>query len=277
LQAWIPFYTKTLKDGAPDPKYYRSEASEEFPHQVAEGLYVRKDYPDSLYLLINRSELLGKKQYKYSDLGYYYLRKLIQLETKQRSDDYASSTFYRPLGLQTMGYLPRQHMELDRIVPTEYDMTFRKQLVQGHVHDQGAALLGGVGGHAGLFSNAQDLAVIMQLFLNEGEYGGTRYVSAQTIREFIKCQFCKSGNRRGIGFDKPEPDGKGGPTCECVSYLSFGHTGFTGTMAWADPDKQIVYIFLSNRVYPDAENTKLLKMDVRTRIQQVIYDAILEE
>ena len=136
-------------------------------------------------------------------------------------------------------------------------------------------MLGGVGGHAGLFSNANDLAVLMQLFLNEGEYGGKRYISEETIKEFIKCQFCKNGNRRGIGFDKPEPSG-GGPTCECVSMLSFGHTGFTGTMAWADPEKDIVYIFLSNRVYPDADNSKLLKMDVRTNIQQVIYDSLIE-
>ncbi len=116
----------------------------------------------------------------------------------------------------------------------------------------------------------------MQMLLNKGEYGGKRYISDSTLTEFIKCQYCKKGNRRGIGFDKPEPSGDGGPTCNCVSYLSFGHTGFTGTMAWADPEKQIVYVFLSNRVYPDAENTKLLKMDVRTRIQEVIYNSIIE-
>jgi beta-N-acetylhexosaminidase len=142
------------------------------------------------------------------------------------------------------------------------------------VHDPAAAMFGGVGGHAGLFSNANDLAVMMQLFLNNGTYAGKRYISEQTVKEFIKCQFCKEGNRRAIGFDRPELSGKGGPTCDCVSYLSFGHTGFTGTMAWADPENGLVYIFLSNRVYPDAENNKLAKMNVRTDVQQVIYDAI---
>ena len=276
LTAWIPFYTKTLENGGPDSAYYSTSQTAEFPFHVAEDLYMRKDYPDTIYRIINESKLRSQKKYKYSDLGYYYMKKVIELESGQKLEDFASSSFYRPLGLTTMGFLPRKRIELKRIVPTEYDMTFRKQLIQGDVHDPGAAMLGGVGGHAGLFSNANDLAVMMQLFLNEGEYGGKRYIAKETIKEFIKCQFCKNGNRRGIGFDKPEPNGQGGPTCECVSMLSFGHTGFTGTMAWADPEKKIVYIFLSNRVYPDADNSKLLKMDVRTNIQQVIYDSLVD-
>lgn len=276
LEAWIPFYAKTLKNGEPDSLYYRTEKSAAFPHQVAQNLYMRKDYPDTIYRLITKSKLLDKKEYKYSDLGYYYMKKLIKLESGKPLDEYTMVNFYKPLGLTTMGFLPRKRIELDRIVPTENDTKFRKQLIQGDVHDQGAAMLGGVGGHAGLFSNANDLAVMMQMFLNEGEYGGQRYISAKTVNEFTKCQYCKNGNRRGLGFDKPEPSGKGGSTCECVSMLSFGHTGFTGTMAWADPEKDIVYIFLSNRVYPDAENTKLLKMDVRTNIQQVIYDSLID-
>ena len=276
LKSWIPFYWETIKDGNPDSAYYRTEQSEEFPIHVAQNLYMRKDYPDTIYRIINESDLRSRKQYKYSDLGYYYMKKTIEQLTGQLLQDYTAEQFYQPLGLQTMGFLPRKRIEMNRLVPTEYDMSFRKQLVQGDVHDPGAAMMGGVGGHAGLFSNASDLAVMMQLFLNEGEYGGKRYISSETIKEFIKCQFCKNGNRRGIGFDKPEPNGGGGPTCDCVSYLSFGHTGFTGTMAWADPEQDIVYIFLSNRVYPDAENNKLLKMDVRTNIQQVIYDAITD-
>lgn len=274
LKAWIPFYWETVTDGNPDSTYYRTEQSEEFPIHVAQNLYMRKDYPDTIYRIINESELRSRKQYKYSDLGYYYMKKVIEKLTEKPLEEYTAEQLYKPLGLETMGFLPRKRIEIDRLVPTEYDMAFRKQLVKGDVHDPGAAMLGGVGGHAGLFSNASDLAVMMQLFLNEGEYGGKRYISSETIKEFIKCQFCKNGNRRGIGFDKPEPNGNGGPTCDCVSYLSFGHTGFTGTIAWADPEQDIVYIFLSNRVYPDADNTKLLKMDVRTNIQQVIYDAI---
>ena len=276
LKAWIPFYWKTVKDGEPDSTYYQPEKSAEFPIHVAQNLYMRADYPDSIYQIINDSDLRSRKQYKYSDLGYYYMKEVVERLSGMPLEQYVAEQFYQPLGLETMGFLPRKRIEIDRLVPTEYDMAFRKQLVKGDVHDPGAAMMGGVGGHAGLFSNATDLAVMMQMFLNEGEYGGKRYISSETIKEFIKCQYCKNGNRRGIGFDKPEPEGNGGPTCDCVSLLSFGHSGFTGTIAWADPEQDIVYIFLSNRVYPDAENTKLLKMDVRTNIQQVIYDSIVE-
>jgi CubicO group peptidase (beta-lactamase class C family) len=276
LKAWIPFYLKTIRNGAPDSLYYRTMKSDSFPIHVAQNLYMRRDYPDSVYQRINDSALRSKKKYKYSDLGYYYMNKLLETKSDLNLDEYVMDNFYVPLGLQTMGYHPRQRIQLNRIVPTEYDMSFRKQLIHGDVHDPGAAMMGGVGGHAGLFSNANDLAVMMQLFLNEGEYGGARYISKETVKEFTKCQFCKNGNRRGIGFDKPEPDGNGGPTCDCVSHLSFGHTGFTGTMAWADPEEDIVYIFLSNRVYPNADNKKLLSMDVRTNIQEVIYDAIID-
>lgn len=276
LKSWIPFYWETVKDGNPDTNYYRTEKSDSFSIHVAQNLYMRSDYPDTIYKIINDSDLRSQKKYKYSDLGYYYMKQVIERLSGESLDIYTMKHFYKPLGLQTMGFLPRKRIEIDRLVPTEYDMAFRKQLIQGDVHDPGAAMIGGVGGHAGLFSNASDLAVMMQLFLNEGEYGGKRYVSEETIKEFIKCQFCKNGNRRGIGFDKPEPDGNGGPTCDCVSYLSFGHSGFTGTIAWADPEQNIVYVFLSNRVYPDQENRKLLKMDVRTNIQQAIYDAIIQ-
>ena len=135
-------------------------------------------------------------------------------------------------------------------------------------------MMGGVGGHAGLFSNANDLAKLMQMYLQIGEYGGERYISEATLKEFTKCQFCANGNRRGLGFDKPEQNGKSGPTCDCVSYMSFGHTGFTGTYAWSDPDKEVVYIFLSNRVYPDAENKKLIDMNIRTKIQEAVYEVV---
>jgi len=161
------------------------------------------------------------------------------------------------------------------IAPTENDKIFRKQIIQGYVHDPGAAMLGGVAGHAGLFSNANDLAKIMQMYLNKGNYGGEQYVSSATINYFSSCVSCADGNRRGLGFDKPEPDkSKEGPTCSSASLSSFGHTGFTGTYAWCDPENGLLYIFLSNRVYPDAENKKLSKLNTRTNIHQVFYDAI---
>jgi CubicO group peptidase (beta-lactamase class C family) len=154
------------------------------------------------------------------------------------------------------------------------DKKFRKQLVHGDVHDQGAAMMGGVGGHAGVFSNANDLAVLMQLFLNKGEYGGTKYIDSSVVSEFTKCQYCKD-NRRAIGFDKPETNKeKESPVCDCVSYMSFGHAGFTGTLAWADPANQLIYIFLSNRVNPSADENKLAKSGIRTKIQEVIYEVV---
>ena len=273
LKAWIPFYLETLKDGAPDPRLYRNAPEEGFTNRVAENLFMMDSYSDSVHHKIDDSGLLSQQKYKYSDLGYYYIKQVVEKHVGMPIDSFITKEFFEPMGLRNMRFHPRKHFELDRIVPTEYDMNFRKQLVHGDVHDPGAAMMGGVGGHAGLFSNATDLIALMQMYLNMGEYGGKRYISEKTMKEFTRCQFCANDNRRGIGFDKPVPDGDGGPTCNCVSLLSFGHTGFTGTMAWADPEEEIVYVFLSNRVYPDAENRKLLKMDVRTRIQEMIYDA----
>ncbi|MFN4234235.1 MAG: glycoside hydrolase family 3 N-terminal domain-containing protein [Bacteroidia bacterium] len=275
LKDWIPFYLATLKQGQYKEGIYDTKASDEFPYRVAEKLYIHKSYKDTIYKKIIESPINPKFDYKYSDLGYYFFHHIIEDITKEKLDEYVYKNFYLPLGMTTTGYNPRNRFDLRQIVPTEYDMAFRKQLVHGDVHDQGAAMLGGVAGHAGLFSCANDLAKLMQMYLQYGEYGGKQYISREVVDEFIRCQFCENNNRRGAGFDKPEPDSsKDGPTCKCVSYMSFGHSGFTGTYAWADPEYGIVYIFLSNRVYPDAENKKLIKMGIRTRIQQVIYDAV---
>jgi beta-N-acetylhexosaminidase len=179
------------------------------------------------------------------------------------------------MGLSRITYNPLRYFSKDELVPTERDNLFRNQLIQGYVHDQGAAMLGGVGGHAGIFSNATDLAALMQMLLNGGTYGGKRFISKATIDEFTRCQFCANDNRRGLGFDKPEMNySKTGPTCKCVSSMSFGHTGFTGTIAWVDPDQKLVYIFLSNRVYPDAENKKIQTLATRVEIQEVIYNSL---
>ena len=197
------------------------------------------------------------------------------MKYNQRLDVILNKEFYKKLGMENLGYLPLQRIDPERIVPTEIDFEFRSQLLKGYVHDQGAAMQGGIGGHAGLFSNANDLAKIMQMYLQNGEYGGEKYFSYDLVSEFTKCQFPENDNRRGLGFDKPVLKGQdGGPTCdECVSNLSFGHSGFTGTLAWADPVTNIVYIFLSNRIHPDSDNKKLLNMDVRTEIMKVIFDS----
>lgn len=275
LKPWVPFYQKTLTDKKPDLRYYRPMPSDSFPNQVCENMYLRFDYPDSMRASIDDSDLLPTQEYKYSDLAYYYLQEVVEKYTTSKLNTYLDQTFYGPMRLPNLGYLPLDRHPLARIVPTEYDNHFRQKLVHGFVHDQGAAMLGGVGGHAGLFSNARDLAAVMQLYLDQGTYGGQRYLSEATVKEFIKCQYCAKGNRRAIGFDRPANSSEG-PTCNCVSFSSFGHTGFTGTMAWADPEQGIVYIFLSNRVYPDAENNKLLKNNIRTRIQQLVYDAVID-
>lgn len=274
LQAWVPFYIRTIRDGKLDTVIYRSDSSTYYPYRVAENVYINKDYPEHIYQRILNGPIKEKK-YRYSDLGYYFMKKIIEKQTSMPMEDYVAKT-YAKLGMTTTTYLPREKFSLDRIPPTEHDKIFRKQVIHGDVHDPGAAMSGGVGGHAGLFSNANDLAKLMQMYMQYGTYGGQQFIKDTTLKEFTSCQFCheEKENRRAAGFDKPFLQGYGGPTCDGISQNSFGHSGFTGTLAWADPDEEVVYIFLSNRIYPDAENSKLLKMNIRTEIQQVIYDAI---
>lgn len=276
LEAWIPFYKKTLNDsGALKKNIYRKTWSDSFPIRVATGVYIQRSYKDSIFKQLVNSPVSADKKYKYSDLGYYFLKRIIEEKTNMLLSDYVYKTFYQPMGLQTMGYLPRLRYESARIAPTEKDMVFRKQILQGDVHDQGAAMLGGVAGHAGLFSNANDLAAMMQLYLNKGTYGGVRYLDSALVNEFTRIQFPANDNRRGIGFDKPEPDTKkDSPVCRNASLDSFGHLGFTGTMTWADPESGIVYVFLSNRVYPDADDNRLAKLGTRSSILKVIYESI---
>lgn len=276
LKSWIPFYQSTLsRSGDYQPEIYSKDSSATYSYRVASGLYIHKGYTDSIMNRIIHSPLNNRKSYLYSDMGYYFLKQIVEEKSGTSFRTYLDQNFYKRLGLSTMGFKPRERFPLTRIVPTENDKTYRKQLLHGDVHDQGAAMLGGVGGHAGLFSNANDLAVMMQMYLNKGEYGGERYLSEETVNEFTRCQYCKEGNRRGLGFDKPEPDPKKeSPCARCLPLSSFGHSGFTGTFTWADPESDIVYVFLSNRVHPDAENKKLITMGVRTKIQDVLYEVI---
>ena len=277
LTPWIPFYVETLNDGKWRPEFYSSKRDFNYPCNVADGVYSCRNIRDTVFQRIYDSKLLPKKGYKYSDLGYYMFMQIIEDMEKTTLDEYTEEWLYSNLGAYTMTYRPLNKFPSDRIIPTENDKVFRNQELRGYVHDQGAAMLGGVAGHAGLFSNANDLAKLMQMYLNEGDYGGVRYLDSITIDEFTRCQFCDDDNRRGIGFDKPQLEDGPGPTCGCVSPLSYGHTGFTGTIAWADPAEEIIYIFLSNRVHPDAENKKLLTLSTRTRIQKVIYNSITDE
>ncbi len=270
LTPWIPFYKRTLQNGTWNPAIYSTTKKPGFEHQVAEGLYINDSYKDSMYAQILKSTL-GPKKYEYSDLCYYFTQKILEKQIGQTQNLYLEEHIYRPMGLRYMRYLPLQHFDKMHIVPTENDQAFRKQLLHGHVHDPGAAMLGGVAGHAGIFANATDLASIMQLFLNKGNYAGMEFFSEAVCNEYTKQQF--PGNRRGAGFDRP--NASGGGTCdELASAQSFGHSGFTGTLAWADPKNKVIFIFLSNRVNPSQDNWKIRDMNIRTNIQHVIYQAL---
>lgn len=266
---WISFHGKTMRNGELRSDIYQKSSGGNFTIPVTEKLYLRNDYIDSIYRDILRTPL-NEKKYKYSDLGYYFVKRIVEKQSGRGFDDFLMKEFYLPLGLRHMRYNPTKYFKLSSIAPTEKDMLFRNQQIHGYVHDQGAALMGGVGGHAGLFSNAHDLAQLMQLFLNAGKIGNDQYIEAQVIDQYTSYQYYPT-SRRGAGFDKPSPDGSGGTCSSVASLKSFGHSGFTGTLTWADPETKINYVFLSNRVYPDAENWKIVNMNIRTDIQQVIY------
>lgn len=272
LKSWIPFYEETLPASV-RTKAYKNKQDDNYCIEIAKGMYMCTPYQESLWATLADSPVASKGRYTYSDLGYYYFKKIIENYSHKPLDKFAEEGYYKPLGLATMGYKPTERFSTRSIVPTENDTKWRKQVVHGHVHDMGAAMLGGVSGHAGLFSNANDLAILMQMLMQNGSYGGRTYFKPETIRRFTSYQ--KEGNRRGIGFDKPEPDlSKGNPASDRASRLTFGHTGFTGTCAWADPEHELVYVFLSNRVYPKMNNYKLINKNIRTRIQEVVYQAI---
>jgi beta-glucosidase-like glycosyl hydrolase/CubicO group peptidase (beta-lactamase class C family) len=274
LTPWIPYYERTLINNRWDTLVYRPVLSEDYPVRVAENMYINEYYKYQLIDEIVQSEL-GEKEYAYSDLGFYLFKEMIEDMTNMSFENYLTAYFYKPMGLGHLRFKPRKHFPISTIVPTEFDQTFRNQLLVGDVHDQGAAMLGGVSGHAGLFGNAYDVAVIMQMFLNGGVYGGRHFISSATIEEFTSVQFPENDNRRGLGFDKPLLEYEDHrSSCKDASPSSFGHSGFTGTYTWADPETGLVYVFLSNRVYPDMTNGKISKLDIRTNVHQLFYEAI---
>jgi len=277
LKPWIPFYIYTLDSLTHQPlsQYYSKGSKANYRTQVADELFINSMAQDTIFNRIKNSELREDLEYKYSDLPYYLLKKYIEKHYHKNLDELTQDHFYESLGMNRTGYLPRKKFPISQIIPTENDTTFRKQLIHGYVHDQGAAMQGGIGGHAGLFSNANDIAKMMQMYLQGGTYGGRQYFTQETIDKFNTCYFCESDVRRGVGFDKPQLEEEG-PTCGCVSKRSFGHSGFTGAYTWADPEEEIVYVFLSNRIYPDAGNRFLIDKNIRTDIQQIIYDSIID-
>ncbi|MFT5889987.1 MAG: beta-N-acetylhexosaminidase [Dokdonia sp.] len=277
FKAWIPFYLATMDTttNKPSKEYYRSAYSKEFNIKIADEMYLRSDYTDSIIKRIGESDLRDRLSYKYSDLPYYLMKKFLEDYYGKDLNKLTSERFYNSLGANRTGYKPLDRFSKKSIVPSENDTYWRNQKVQGYVHDMGAAMQSNIGGHAGLFSNANDVAKLMQMYLQNGYYGGKRYISKETLEEFNTCTYCDKNVRRGIGFDKPQLSGSG-PTCGCVSMTSFGHSGFTGTYTWADPEQDLVYVFLSNRTFPTMENRKLVTSGLRTRIQEAIYESIIE-
>ena len=279
LISWIPFYKNTLTDvGAkrPSGEYYGKEKTESFPHFVTPDLYLRADYQDSIYHQIFESDLRETRDYRYSDLAFYISNRTVENLTSHQVDIYAKENFYDRLGLRTTTFNPLEKFDKNRIPPTEQDNYFRMTKIHGTVHDMGAAMLGGVSGHAGLFSNSRDLAILMQMLLNKGYYGGYNFLKPTTVEQYTRRHWASS--RRGLGFDLKElnPD-KTENMSEYASRNSFGHLGFTGTAAFADPDNDIIYIFLSNRTYPSMRNNKLGKNNYRPKIQSLIYKSLIPE
>lgn len=274
LKSWIPFYTSTIDSTrTPDYNIYRSKPDVVYNVPVAKDLYMKKDYKDTIWKTILTVPLENKGRYVYSDLDFYFLAAIVEKITGKTIDKYVDEQFYQPMGLKRITYNPLAKHPASIIPPTENDMAFRMQTIRGYVHDQGAAMLGGVAGHAGLFANAWDVAAVFQMLLQGGTYNGKRFFKKETVGYFTAYNSRLS--RRGLGFDKPEGDANdAGPTGERSSGYTFGHQGFTGTCAWADPESGVVFVFLSNRVNPSAENKRINSQSTRTVTQDYIYESL---
>ena len=274
LKAWVPFYKVTVDENGPKAEFYADEIDEQHNVRVAENLYLINNYEERIFDSVSKTAL-GKKKYLYSDMGFYYIPKIVKQLTNQSIEEFLEQEYYYPMNLNHICYKPLEHFTREQIAPTENDTIFRRQLVWGDVHDQAAAMMGGVAGHAGLFANAHDVAALMQMLLDEGVYDGQRYLKPETVRYFTKAPFAASNdNRRGIGFDKLPLQKKGSCTAsKSGSMQGYGHTGFTGTFAWADPANKTVIVFLSNRVYPDSEPNKLARTGIRTVLHDILYEA----
>jgi CubicO group peptidase (beta-lactamase class C family) len=275
LKAWIPFY-KEIADSITQkalPGYFSKSRSDKFSIKVDDSLYMRTAWKDTMFSRILTSPLEKNKTYIYSDNDFIFLGEVVKSISGISLDEYAWKYFYAPLGLRSTGFNPSRYLSKYSIAPTEQDPYFRERLVRGYVHDPGAAMLGGVSGHAGLFSNAYETAILMSMVMNGGILNGKRFLSDSTIKLFTAYQ--SDISRRGLGFDKPEKDNNSRKVpypAKAVSLSTFGHTGFTGTCTWADPEKGIVFVLLANRVHPIASN-KFLELNVRGKIMEEIFTA----
>lgn len=279
LRSWIPFYVETLTPGKypkPSSQFYRSNRTGDFVIPVTDNLYMNRTYVDTLWQRIYDSPLPNRGQYRYSDVGFYLMARLIDQVSGLTVDEFAARYFFRPMGLETLTFRPLRKIDRNRIPPSENDNYFRMGVVQGHVHDMGAAMLGGVSGHAGLFGNARDLATIFQMLLQEGNYGGRQYLRPETVRMFTQRYTGES--RRALGFDmKQLNERRNLNMASQASDRAFGHLGFTGIAAWADPVEDLVFVFLSNRTFPSMSNPTLGRLNTRLRMHAAAYRAIRPE
>ena len=280
LTAWIPFYKSTFERDARGrttkrfkPGVYATASRTGAGTQVNERLFIRDDYRDTILTKIAESALLPGRGYKYSDLGFYIVAELVREKTGLPLEQYVALEFYRPMGLRTIGYRPTERIPAGFIPPSEDDNYWRRGRVQGYVHDMGAAMLGGVSGHAGLFSNATDLAAVAQMLLNGGVYGGRRYLREETIRLFTTRH--PRSTRRGLGWDMPETrPGAKLNVSPLASANTFGHLGFTGTAMWADPETGVLFVVLTNRTFPRMSRNAWHKEEYRPRLQGAVYEAL---
>ncbi|GJM28987.1 MAG: beta-N-acetylglucosaminidase [Cyclobacteriaceae bacterium] len=277
LKPYIVYWEQTKKkSGRFKKKFFRDHPSRKFSVAVTEDLYLRHNYRQKgIYKAIRKSKLEEEKKYLYSGLSFYLYPEIIENLTGVEYQHYVNQQFYQPLGAKTLTYRPLKLFPANRIVPTEYDDFFRMKQLHGTVHDEGAAMMDGISGNAGLFSTANDLAKLIQMYLWWGEYGGERYIDEDAVKEFTRCQYCEEGNRRGLGFDKPLIENKeNGSTAKDASDATFGHSGYTGTYTMADPENGLLMVFMSNRVYPTRNNPKLYQLNIRPAIHQSLYDAL---
>jgi CubicO group peptidase (beta-lactamase class C family) len=282
LQSYIVFLNKIIKkNGEPKKRFVRKIESKKFNKQAYDGLFINNRFQKKVNRIINRSKVSAEKKYRYSGLTFLIFPQLIEQLTGQNYEAYLQDNFYTPIGASSLSFKPKTKGYINKIVPTELDSLFRHSLTQGWVHDENAALLGGISGNAGLFGNAQDVAKMMQLYLNYGNFNGKQLIKENTLKEFIQVQYPENENRRGLGFDKPYLNNADLELADAypapeTSALSFGHSGFTGTFVWADPENKMIYVFLSNRVYPSRSHRKLYELNIRPAIQQLFYQAILK-
>ncbi|MDR0364423.1 MAG: serine hydrolase [Bacteroidales bacterium] len=269
LIAWIPFYTK-INDTL---DVYSLKKTDEYTIQIADNMYMRPEYQDTIFQMIASSQLKSRK-YVYSDLGMILLAEIVAQQSDMKFDEFLEKEIYQKMNLGTIGFNPLNKFSKNVIVPTEQDDKWRKQLIQGYVHDMAAAMFGGVTGNAGLFANAWDVGAMMQMFLQNGFYNDQHIIKNNLVHEYAKQQFPLNDNRRGLGFDKPSKTASKSPVCASASKSSFGHSGFTGCFAWADPANGLVYVFLSNRIHPSSENNTITKMGIRSLIHEAAYNAI---